>query len=71
MLHFAARNRLFHLFTVLVALPGGRQALSLTDTEGKVPLDLAQENGVQEVIDIINGYAPLISCLLIYLIFID
>ena len=49
LLHFAARNRLSNLFSLLLILPGGRRALSCTNEEGKLPIDLAKESGCHEI----------------------
>ncbi|XP_003386744.3 PREDICTED: uncharacterized protein LOC100638516 [Amphimedon queenslandica] len=44
LLHFAARNSLPQLFSLLLSFPGGGTALTLRNSDGSTPFDLARQS---------------------------
>ena len=44
LLHFAARNSLPQLFSLLLSFPGGGTALTLRNNDGNTPFDLARQS---------------------------
>lgn len=55
LLHFASKYNLSHLFSLLLSLPGGKDAIRIANKEGKYPIDLAKESGSHEITRIIEG----------------
>ena len=55
LLHFAARYNLPHLFSLLLTLPGGREAVQVCNEGLKYPVDLAKESGSHEITRILEG----------------
>uniref|UniRef100_A0A4X2LS14 Rho guanine nucleotide exchange factor 28 n=2 Tax=Vombatus ursinus TaxID=29139 RepID=A0A4X2LS14_VOMUR len=56
LLHIATRWGLVKFSQFLLCLPGGRQALALTNEEGALPLDLALKLGHSRLVEIINNF---------------
>ncbi|XP_068941051.1 rho guanine nucleotide exchange factor 28 isoform X2 [Petaurus breviceps papuanus] len=56
LLHIAMRWGLVKFSQFLLCLPGGRQALALTNEEGALPLDLALKLGHSKLVEVINSF---------------
>ncbi|XP_043832345.1 rho guanine nucleotide exchange factor 28 [Dromiciops gliroides] len=56
LLHIAMRWGLVQFSQFLLCLPGGRQALALTNEEGALPLDLALKLGHSSLVEVINNF---------------
>ncbi|XP_051848248.1 rho guanine nucleotide exchange factor 28-like [Antechinus flavipes] len=56
LLHIAMRWDLVKFSQFLLCLPGGRQALALSNEEGDMPLDLALKLGHCRLVEIINNF---------------
>ncbi|XP_074064148.1 rho guanine nucleotide exchange factor 28 isoform X2 [Macrotis lagotis] len=56
LLHIAMRWGLVKFSQFLLCLPGGRQALALTNEEGAMPLDLALKFGHSRLVEVINNF---------------
>ncbi|XP_020854042.1 rho guanine nucleotide exchange factor 28 isoform X3 [Phascolarctos cinereus] len=56
LLHITVRWGLVKFSQFLLCLPGGRQALALTNEEGALPLDLALKLGHSRLVEVINNF---------------
>jgi hypothetical protein len=55
LLHFAARNGLSCLFSLLLSLPGGRRAVKIKNSQQHTPLDLARISNSHDIISDIES----------------
>ncbi|XP_043530449.1 B-cell scaffold protein with ankyrin repeats-like isoform X2 [Chiloscyllium plagiosum] len=57
LLHFAAKNGLENLVTLLLECPGSAQASTVLNVYGEDPRDIAEKNGFQHIQEILDKFA--------------